>query len=51
MYLHDGVSPPLYFWRDSNGREVDVLVDLGTRGIPIDVKSSETVASDFLSGL
>ena len=51
LYLHHGQLPPLYFWRDSNGREVDLIVDVGQRRIPIEIKSSETVAGDFLNGL
>jgi predicted AAA+ superfamily ATPase len=51
LYLHHGERPPLYFWRDSNGREVDLLVDTGRRRIPIEIKSSETIAGDFLKEL
>ena len=51
LYLHHGQRPPLYFWRDSNGREVDLLVDAGNRRIPIEIKSGETVSGDFLKGL
>ena len=51
LYLHHGQRPPLYFWRDSNGREVDILVDAGQRRIPVEIKSSQTVARDFLKGL
>jgi predicted AAA+ superfamily ATPase len=51
LYLHHGARPPLYFWRDSNGREIDILVEVGGRRIPIEVKSGETVAGDFLKGL
>lgn len=51
LYLHHGQRPPLYFWRDSNGREVDLLVDAGKRRIPIEIKSGETVSGEFLKGL
>jgi predicted AAA+ superfamily ATPase len=51
LFVHHGESPPLYFWRDSNGREVDLLIELGQRRIPIETKSAETVAGDFLKGL
>ncbi len=51
LYLHHGARAPLYFWRDSNGREIDILVEVGGRRIPIEVKSGETVAGDFLKGL
>jgi predicted AAA+ superfamily ATPase len=51
LFLHHGQRPPLHFWRDSNGREVDILVDLGRRRIPMEVKAGETVAGDFFKGL
>jgi len=51
LFLHGGESPPLFFWRDSHGREVDLLIDLGKRRIPVEVKSGRTVASDFFRGL
>jgi predicted AAA+ superfamily ATPase len=51
LYLHHGQRPPLYFWRDSNGREVDIVVDVGQRRIPVEIKSSQTGARDFLKSL
>jgi len=51
LFLNSGQRPPLFFWRDSRGREVDIVVDLGTRCVPVEVKSGETVAADFLAGL
>ena len=44
-----GAEPDLYFWRDSAGHEVDLLIDLGAKQIPIEVKSGQTVASDFFA--
>ena len=44
-------EPPLFFWRDATGHEIDILVDLGSRLVPVDVKSGTTVASDYLDGL
>jgi len=29
LYLHHGRRPQIYFFRDSNGREVDVILDFG----------------------
>jgi predicted AAA+ superfamily ATPase len=46
-----GQEPPLYFWRDQSGHEVDVVIDLGQRLIPVEVKSGATVAGDAFSGL
>lgn len=44
-------EPRLYFWRDATGHEVDVLIDAGSRIIPLEVKSGQTVAPDAVDGL
>jgi predicted AAA+ superfamily ATPase len=51
MFLHHGQPAPLYFWRDSAGHEIDALLDLGTRRIPVEVKSGQTLAGDVFRGL
>lgn len=50
-FAHRGETPPLYFWRDQTGHEVDVVLDTGSRLIPIEIKSSETVDSSLFNGL
>jgi hypothetical protein len=50
-FVHAGRPAPLFHWRDATGHEVDVIVDLGTRQIPVEVKSGVTVASDAFAGL
>ncbi len=50
-FVHAGRPAPLFHWRDATGHEVDVIVDLGARQIPVEVKSGITVASDALDGL
>ena len=49
--MHHGERAPLYFWRDSNGREVDVLLDLGASRVPVEAKAGVTVAADAFRGL
>ena len=44
-------DPPLYFWRDATGHEVDVLIDSGGRVVPVEVKSGQTVTADAVRGL
>ncbi|EFK08381.1 conserved hypothetical protein [delta proteobacterium NaphS2] len=51
VFLHNGERPPIYFWRDFKGLEVDLVIDLGTHRIPIEIKSGETVAADFFDNL
>lgn len=46
-----GGEPDIYFWRDSAGHEVDLLIDQGAKQLPVEVKSGQTIASDFFAGL
>ena len=50
-FLHHGQAAPLYFWRDSAGHEVDVLIDFGTRRLPVEIKLGQTLAGDAFQGL
>ena len=50
-FAHRGAQSRLYFWRDAAGHEIDIVVDLGDEAIPIEVKSAQTVASDFFDHL
>jgi predicted AAA+ superfamily ATPase len=49
--FNHGERPNLYFWRDSNGNEVDVIAEQGTALMPIEIKSGKTVARDSFAGL
>ena len=49
--LNRGERPNLYFWRDSNGNEVDVIAESGTVLQPIEIKSGKTIARDAFAGL
>ena len=46
--IHAGREPDLYYWRDSAGHEVDLVVDRGATKEPIviEIKSGETLSSD-----
>ncbi len=46
-----GRDPPLFFWKDLTGHELDLLVDLGTRLVGVEAKSGQTVAADALDAL
>ena len=50
-FMHRGEQAGLYFWRDAAGHEVDVIIDLGNTLTPVEVKSGQTVASDFFDNL
>lgn len=47
QFFNNGQRPPLYFWRDANGRiEVDCIIDIENKLIPVEIKASETIASN-----
>jgi len=46
-----GLPSNLYFWRDRAGHEVDLLLENPTELIPVEIKSGQTVNSDFFTGL
>lgn len=37
----------LYFWRDSTGNEMDVVIDNGLTLYPIEIKAGKTITSDY----
>ncbi len=41
----------IYYWRTSGGAEVDCIIDLGDKLIPIEIKASTIVALSELKGL
>ncbi|MBS1259700.1 MAG: hypothetical protein MAG551_02780 [Candidatus Scalindua arabica] len=41
----------LYYFRDNVGNEVDVLMDMGSEVIPIEIKSGQTMNDEFIKGL
>lgn len=49
--LNKGHDPSFYFWRDTKGHEVDLVVDQGTWLYPIEIKSSMTFQSKFTKNL
>ncbi len=51
VFAHRGETPPLHFWRDRTGHEIDVLVDFGATLFPIEIKSSETLDGSLFGGL
>ena len=49
--LNQGKRPDLYFYRDSNGNEVDLLIRTHQGLLPIEIKSSATFNPQFLKGI
>ncbi len=49
--LNQGTEPDIHYWRDVTGHEVDFVVGQGQVLAPIEAKSGETIASDYLKGI
>lgn len=50
-FLHRGEEPRIYFWRTSSGMEVDIVVEVNGRLIPIEVKLSSTPRLVMAAGI
>jgi predicted AAA+ superfamily ATPase len=51
IFVNQHRTPPLYYWRDSKGVEVDLIVETSQALIPIEIKSGETFNRDFFKTL
>jgi len=50
MY-HANNPQDIYFWRDSAGHEVDLLIDLGTKIKVVEIKAGLTIMPEMFKGL
>ena len=46
-----GQVAELYFWRDSAGHEVDLLIPQGNQFMPVEIKSGSTFSNDWTAAL
>ncbi len=51
VFVHNATPPALYYWRDSRGREVDVIMERGVDLLPVEIKAGQTVTREFFGGL
>lgn len=51
LYFNRGERPPIYFWRDHKGHEIDLLIDLGGRLLPVELKAGRTFSASFFKNL
>lgn len=49
-YYHNFLSPSLYYWRDSNGNEVDGLIVKGQLMDIIEIKAGQTINKSYFRG-
>jgi len=50
-YFHHGKRPQAYFWKDSQGKEIDCLLVDGEKALPLEIKSGKTIDNSYFSNL
>ena len=50
-YLHHRRTPPLFFWRDRTGHEIDLVIEETGELYPVEIKSGSTISADMLDSL
>ena len=46
-----GLPINLYYWRDKTGHEIDVIIDNGSKLLPIEIKSGKTFNTEFFKNI
>jgi len=49
--FNQGLPSNIFFWRDHKGIEIDLLVESSGALLPIEIKSGQTIASDYFTNL
>ena len=49
--FNSGILPRFYFFRDSNGNEVDLLIEKGLEIHAVEIKYGKTINQDYFKGL
>jgi len=50
-FYSNGEMPPFYYWRDQSGLEIDLIIEQAGKLMPVEIKSGQTITSDFFKGL
>ena len=49
--VHSMVRPRIYHWRDRNHHEIDMIIEIDNKMIPVEIKSGKTINQDFFKEL
>lgn len=49
--LNAGLRPNMYFYRDAHGFEIDLILDIARRPLPIEIKSAKTYTPALIKNL
>lgn len=46
-----GLPINLFYWRDKTGREIDIIVDKAGKLLPVEIKSGQTITTEFTKNI
>jgi predicted AAA+ superfamily ATPase len=49
--FHNRQPLPIFFWREHKGREIDLMIDTGSKVVAVEVKAGATINPDFFREL
>lgn len=50
-YYHKKLRPKVYYWKETNGKEIDCILEIADEIKAVEVKSAETISQDFFKNL
>ena len=51
LFCFDSTRPEVFYWKNKNGKEVDVIAEVKNKAVPIEVKYKNSISSDGLKGI
>ncbi len=50
-YFNRGLVENIYFWREKNGHEIDLIIEKAGKPVPIEIKAGQTYNTDYFKGI
>jgi predicted AAA+ superfamily ATPase len=51
-FFHNlGIRPPLHYYRETGGLEIDLIISIANKHIPVEIKSAGVINPSFYSSL
>lgn len=50
-FKYIGANPPLYFWRDNKGKEIDMIIEYGDKKIAVEIKAGRAMNTSYFANL
>jgi len=51
FYANKGINPPLFYWRDKTGHEIDLIIDNYNKITPIEIKAGKTFMNNWFKNI